>query len=1042
MQIADISIRRPVFAVMLIGALVTLGWISLGRLGVDLFPKVEFPYVAVTTPLPGASPDAIETEVSDVIEEYVNRISGIKELRSVSSEGLSQVFIQFELEENVDIKAQDVRDKVALAQRDLPQEAEAPIIEKIDPASAPILSVLIGGDLPIRNLTEYAEDVVKERLQRLVGVGSVSRVGGREREIRIWLNTEALRSYKLTATDVMAAVRAEHVKIPGGQLETRGAVAEFSVNTMGEVERVEDFGNIVVAYRQGVPTFIRDVARVEDGLEDERTYSELDGTPGVSLAIRRQSGRNTVEVAHAVQDEVEHLRATAPPGVKLTLARDTSKFIESSARDVSIDMVVGGILAILVTLAFLRSLRSTLIVSTAIPASIVATFFLFYVMGFTLNLLTLMALSVSIGLLIDDAIVVLENIHRHIEAGMPPLSAASRGTAEVGPAVVAGTLSVLAVFIPIAFMQGLIGRFFFEYGLVISFAVAISLLVALTLTPMLCAYTLRSGHSSGRLFLAMESLYSGLDRAYGVLLARVLQHRLLVVGLALGAIYLGISVAGNIPLEFSSKADRSEFEGVVELPQGAGIETTKAIGSRAAKAVGELEHVESVFMTVGGGARGEINVASIYGTLTPKQQRATSQEEIMASIREALRRTAPEARRVGVNEIPWISGGGFTAYNVEYGLQGDDLQVLEGTAERIAAEMRASPLFVDTALSFEPGKPEIQVLIDRKRSADLGVPLRPLASTIQALVGGVEVAQFEESGKRYGVRVRLEADQRDELHEMERIQVRSVSGRLVDLISVGELKVASASARIDRRDRARSVTVFANTTQGVALGTAAERLDEIVSGVGLPLGYQGKHEGTTKRMQDTAAAVVFAFVLALLALYMILASQFNSFVQPVVIMLSAPLSFVGAFAALSWSGMALSIWAQIGLIALMGLVMKNGILLVDYANQLRAEGADAHSAMLQAGPVRLRPVLMTAFSTIFGMIPVALASSDAAEFRNPMGVLVIGGLSSSTLLTLLVVPVAYTLLADLPVAATRLIHRVGKLVNRGAARQKSVLHVD
>ena len=324
MQIADTSIRRPVFAVMLIGALVTLGWISLGRLGVDLFPKVEFPYVAVTTMLPGASPDAIETEVSDVIEEYVNRISGIKELRSVSSEGLSQVFIQFELEENVDIKAQDVRDKVALAQRDLPQEAEAPIIEKIDPASAPILSVLIGGDLPIRDLTEYAEDVVKERLQRLVGVGSVSRVGGREREIRIWLNTEALRSYKLAATDVMAALRAEHVKIPGGQLETKGAVAEFSVNTMGEVERVEDFGNIVVAYRQGVPTFIRDVARVEDGLEDERTYAELDGTPGVSLAIRRQSGRNTVEVAHAVQDEIELLRSTAPPGVKLILARDTS----------------------------------------------------------------------------------------------------------------------------------------------------------------------------------------------------------------------------------------------------------------------------------------------------------------------------------------------------------------------------------------------------------------------------------------------------------------------------------------------------------------------------------------------------------------------------------------------------------------------------------------------------------------------------------------------------------------------------------------------
>lgn len=1019
MRIADVSIRRPVFAVMLIGALVTLGWISLGRLGVDLFPKVEFPYVAVTTSLAGASPDAIETEVSDVVEEYVNRISGINELRSISSEGLSQVFIQFELEEDVDIKAQDVRDKVALALRELPQEVDAPIIEKIDPASAPIISVLVGGDLSIRELTQYAEEVVKERLQRLVGVGSVSRVGGREREIRIWLNTKTLRSYSLTATDVMSAIRAEHVKIPGGQLETDGATAEFSVNTMGEVETVDGFGDIVVAYRRGVPTFLRDVARIEDGLEDERTYAELDGIQGVSLEVRRQSGRNSVEVAHAVRNEVELLRETAPPGVKLTLARDTSKFIESSARDVSIDMVVGGVLAILVTLVFLRSVRTTLIVSTAIPASIVATFFLFYVMGFTLNLLTLMALSVSIGLLIDDAIVVLENIHRHIENGVPPHEAASRGTAEVGPAVIAGTLSVLAVFIPIAFMQGLIGRFFFEYGLVISFAVAISLLVALTLTPMLCAYTLRTGSSSGWIYLAMELVYVRLDRAYGSLLNLVLRHRISVVALAAVAIYLGISVAGTIPLEFSSKADRSEFEGVVELPQGAGIEATKAVGARSAKAVGELAHIRSVFMTVGAGERGDVNVASIYGTMTPKQERTTSQEEIIASIRDVLQRTTPDAKRVGVNEIPWISGGGFTAYNLEYGLQGDDLSVLESTADSIAASMRASPLFADTALSFEPGKPEIQILVDRKRSADLGVPLRPLASTIRALVGGVEVAQFEESGKRYGVRVRLEAAQRDELHEIQRMQVRSVSGRLVDLTSVSEVKVASASARIDRRDRGRNVTIFANTTQGVALGTAAARVDEIVNEVGLPLGYRGSHEGTAKRMKDTAAAVVFAFMLALVALYMILASQFNSFLQPAVIMLSAPLSFVGAFAALSWSGMALSIWAQIGLIALMGLVMKNGILLVDYANLLRDEGLDARAAMLKAGPVRLRPVLMTAFSTIFGMIPVALANSDAAEFRNPMGVLVIGGLASSTLLTLLVVPVAYTLLADLGVATTR-----------------------
>lgn len=1014
MRIADVSIRRPVLAVMIIGSLVSLGWLSLDQIGVDLFPKVEFPYVAITTALPGASPEAVETAVSDVIEEYVNRISGIKELKSVSSEGLSQVFVQFELEEDVDVKAQDVRDKVALARLDLPQEAESPIIEKIDPASAPILSVMVGGDLPTRDLTQYAEDVAKDRLQRLPGVGSVTRVGGRDREVRIWLDANALRSYGLTAVDVINAIRLEHVEIPGGQLETEGATSEFSVKTMGEVASVEEFGSIVVAYRDGIPTFVGDVARVEDGLEDERTYAELNGVPGVALEIRRQSGRNSVEVAHAVQEEVARLRASAPPGVQLTIARNTTKFIESSARDVVIDMIVGGMLAMAITFAFLRSIRTTLIVSLAIPASIISTFFMFYVMDFTLNLLTLMALSVSIGLLIDDAIVVLESIQRHIENGEAPLVAASRGSAEVGPAIVAGTLAVLAVFLPIAFMRGLIGRFFFEYGLVISFAVAISLLVAVTLTPMLCGHTLRESKAPGKLFVALERLYGRLDRGYGVLLKRALAHRFIIVGLMLLAIYGGLSVASQIPLEFSSKADRSEFEAVVELPQGAGIERTKTIGQRAAREIRAVEGVEDVFMTVGGGQRGEINVASVYGTLTPKQARTTTQSTLIGRVRDRLRRATPEAKRVGVNEIPWISGGGFTAYNLEYGIRGDDLTVLEATAEQIAAGMRASPLFVDTTLSFEPGKPEVQVVVDRRRSADLGVPMRQLALTVRALVGGIEVGQYEESGKRYPVRLRLESQQRDQLLEMERIQVPAVTGRLIDLVSVSELQVATGPARIDRHDRARKVTIYANTPEGVALGTAAEKLDEIVEQVGISTGYVGAHEGTAQRMKDTAEAVVFAFVLALLALYIILASQFNSFVQPVVIMLSAPLSFIGAFAALAWSGMALSVWAQIGLIALMGLVMKNGILLVDYANQLREKGqADARAAMLEAGPVRLRPVLMTAFSTVFGMIPVAMSTSDAAEFRNPMGVLVIGGLISSTLLTLVVVPVAYTFIDDL-----------------------------
>jgi HAE1 family hydrophobic/amphiphilic exporter-1 len=1028
MQITDFSIRRPVFAVMLIAALVSLGLVSLGRLGVDLFPRVEFPYVAVTTVLEGATPKTVESEVSDVLEEQLNTISGIEKLRSVSSEGLSQVFVQFELEEDIDVKAQDVRDKVARAQAELPVDAEPPVVEKIDPDAAPILSVMVSGHLPIRELTHYAKDVVKERIQRVPGVGSAQLVGGREREIRIWAHARKLRSYGLTVDDLISALRAEHAEIPGGRLEAGGGLSEFSVKTKGEVEAVREFESIVVAYRNGAPTRLRDVARVEDGAEDERTYAELDGVQGVSLEVRRQSGRNTVEVARAVKAAVVELQAAAPAGVRVVVARDVSRFIEASARDVGIDIALGGLLAVLVALAFLRSLRSTLIVSVAIPASIVSTFFLFYVMGFTLNVLTLMALSVSIGLLIDDAIVVLENIHRHIEAGEPPLRAASKGASEVGGAVVAGTASVLAVFIPIAFMQGVVGRFFYEYGLAISFAVATSLLIALTLTPTLCARVLRRETGHGRGFAWFERAYGALERVYAVLLRGALRHRLATLAVAAVSVFVGLELASGVPLDFSGRVDRSEFEGKVELPLGVGIGETKRVNHRIGTALAGLEETATVFLSVGGGSRSRVNEIDLYVGTTPKAERDVSQFSLMERAREAIARAVPEARRISVNEVSWISGGGFTSYNMQYSLTGSDLAELQQRSDAIVRHMRRDPHFVDAKSSFELGRPELQVLVDRIRAADLGVPIRVLAMTVRALVGGLDVATYQEAGKRYDVRIRLEEAQRDDLAELGQLQVRSASGRLIDLANLADLRVASGPAEIQRANRTRQVTVYANNPEGVALGPAADRLDEIVAEVGLPPGFAGMHEGHAERMKDSARAVLFAFLMALAALYMILASQFNSFSQPAAIMLTAPLSFVGAFAALRWSGTPMGLFAQIGLVALVGLVMKNGILLVDYANQQRAQGASAREATLQAGAVRLRPVLMTALSTIAGMIPVALSRSDGAEWRNPMGVLVIGGLASSTFLTLLVVPVAYTYIDDLRA-----------LIARGADRARTLL---
>lgn len=1014
MWISDVSIRRPVFAVMLVGAFVVLGWISLGRIGVDLFPRVEFPFVSVTTLLEGAAPETIETEVTDSMEEQVNTISGIKSLRSISSEGHSAVNIEFGLDEIVDVKAQDVRDKVALAIGDLPGDADQPIVQKVDPDAQPIMSIMISGDMPVRELTRYADRVVKEQIQRVPGVGSIRVVGGRDREVRIWLDAVRLRAYGVTAQDVISAVRREHAEIPGGRLDTAGLRAEFSVKTKGEVQNIIEFGDIVVAFRETGPTRVRDVARVEDGLEDLRSYAELDGKPGVSLEVRRQSGRNTVEVAQAIRAHLAEIRKTAPEGVRLLAARDTSKFIEDSVNDVFGDIGLGLVLVVLVTLAFLLSVRATAIVALAMPTALISTFFAFYVMGFTLNMMTLMALSVAVGLLVDDAIVILESIHRQLEEGHPPIQAASLGVRKVGLAVLSGSLSIVAVFVPIAFMDGIVGRFFFQYGLAIVFSVSVSLMCSLTLTPMLCARFLERTEdgSLGRIGQFFDDAYLRLEAAYGRILDFALAQRWIIVLLAVATMMLGILVAGLVPSAFDTRADRSEFLGQLELPFGAGVEQTREVASRAAASIRRVEHVQSVFFTVGGDSRERVNQASFYVALSAKGDRDVGFIPVMDATRAAMQKAAPEATHISVTDVPWISGGGFTNFQLEYSMSGPDLDVLRQRTDLISSRMRETGIFRDIKTSFEEGKPEVQVIVDRVRAADLSVPVRSLADTVRALVGGVDVATFEEFGQRYDVRVRLEEDQRHELHQLELIQVRASDSELIDLANLAAFNVEAGPAQIDRSNRSRNISIFANTAPGIALGVATSEIERIIASAKMPNTYTVTAEGNAKRMKETMQAIGFAFMLALVALYMILASQFNSFTQPMIIMLTAPLSFVGAFIAIYLAGETMTMFAQIGLLALMGLVMKNGILLVDYANQAHESGMSARDAIREAGPVRLRPVLMTALSTICGMIPVAMSVSQGAEFRNGMGFLVIGGLTSSTALTLVVVPVAYTLMAD------------------------------
>ena len=1015
MWVADTSIKRPVMTVMVIGSLMLLGAVSISRLGVDLFPKVEFPFVVVQTKLDGASPEVIETEVTDLLEEEINATSSIKTLSSVSSDGFSSVNVEFTLDSSADVKTQEIRNKVDRVLPSLPSETEAPVVQKMDPDAEAVVTIMVSGNMHIKELTEYADKKIKERLQRLKGVGGVSIVGGREREVRIWVDAYKLRSYQVSIQDIVNAVQREHAEIPGGRLDVESGRGEFTIKTKGEVKQIRDFGEIVITRRGLGQIRVKDVARVADDMEDERTYAELNGQPGVALEVRRQSGTNTVAVVEEVHKELKKINQEAPPGVNIIAAKDISRFISSSIEDVRTDVILGIALVVIVTLSFLMNFRATIIVATAIPTAMISTFFAFYVLDFSINMLTMMALSVAVGLLVDDAIVVLESIYAHLEQGMSPAEAASKGTARVGGAVIAGTLSIMAVFIPIAFMEGIVGKFFYQYGLTIVFSVGISLLVSVTLTPMLCSRWLSRHEEPTGLFGLFERAYQLVEALYQKLLRFSLRYRALIILFAFLSVYIGGQFASQIPMAFSSKTDRSEFSAQIEMPLGTGIAETKQVGKEVAEIIANVPHVNLVFMSIGSGTVSKTNIIDFYIGLVHKSQRDIDAQVILDQVRDTLKAAVPQAKSTQMAEIPWVSGGGGSELQTDMNVvvQGPELSVLQDLSEQILSQMRQKSIYKDVRSTFDLIKPEVHVEIDRKRAADLGISVRELASTIRATVGGQDITSFQQGGSRYDVRLRLEEGSRDKLNKLKLIQIRSANGNLIDLSNIATFNMTQVPVQIDRRNRSRQIGIIAMAPAGVAVGILKDDMDQILASLDMPPGYSFAYAGSSEQIEEVTAALSFAFGMALLALYMILASQFNSFGQPMVIMLTAPLSFVGAFTSLYLFKGELSLFAQIGLIALMGLVMKNGILLVDYANQVRDESSSAFEAMITAGKLRLRPVLMTAFSTISGMVPVAFSTSDGAEFRNALGLIIIGGLASSTFLTLLVVPVAYTLYDDL-----------------------------
>ncbi len=1010
MILSDTAIRRPVLTTMAIGAIAIFGVLSFRETGIDLLPRVEFPVVTIFAVLPGADPETIESRVTDPIEQAVSTIGGIKHLRSTSSDGVGQVFVEFELEKDVDVAYQEIQAKIGMIRSELPNDLEDPVIEKFDIDAAPVLTVVTSGDLPIRDLTEIVDDVVKERLQRIPGVGQVRRVGGRERRMWLWLDRERLEGYGLSVGDVERALEAEHVEQPGGRVETDRV--EWVVKTRAEFESEHDFADLLLAYRGGVPIRLSDVGRAEDGLEDERSLARLDDTRAVSLLVRRQSGTNTVEVARAVKAEVARIQEElAPRGMRLEISQDLSSAIVRSVEEVQGHLVYGGALAVLIVLVFLRNLRSTFISSLVLPTSVLGTFILIHAMGFTQNMMTLLALSLAIGLLIDDAIVVQENIMRHVEEGKPARDAAHAATREIAPAVVATTLSVVAVFVPVAFMKGIVGRFLYQFGLTVAFAVTISMFVSFTLDPMLSARILRVPRR-GLLFRILELPFTLLERAYRAVLWLSLRARWLVVLLVIGSLLATGRLARSVRSEFVPTEDQGEFLVRVEAPLGSSLATTDAVLREVQAELAGEPWVDYTFALIGADQLDRVNEGSLYVKLVPKERRTLGQREAIAWARARLARLQGKAR-ISVSTVTRISGGGQRSADVQIELRGPGLDVLHAAAKRLMERMRGAGGYADVDTTYREGKPEIDVYVRRDRAADLGVSPRDVATAVQALIGGKDLAKFRAGSDRYDVSVRLQGRDRDRPEAIEELSVRSRSGELVRLGDLARVARRTGPVQIDRYNRARQVTLLANLDRKV-LGEAVAEIRRFADDEELPPGYSFAFAGRADTMAESMANLSFAMVLGIVIVYMVLASQFESFIHPFTIMLSVPLSVIGAIGALAWTGFTVNIYTMIGMILLVGLVTKNGILLVDRMNALRKDrGLDLEAAVLEAGPVRLRPILMTTMAMISGMLPVALARGEGSESRAPMAVAVIGGLVTSTVLTLLVVPVAYTIFDDL-----------------------------
>ncbi|MEP7307617.1 MAG: efflux RND transporter permease subunit [Acidobacteriota bacterium] len=1011
--LAALCVKRPVFASVLILSLTVIGVFSFTRLGVDRYPKVDIPTVVVTTVQPGAAPEQIETEITDKIEEAVNTISGIDELRSVSSEGISQVIIGFLLDKDTDVGAQEVRDKVNGVLPLLPKTIQQPRVDKFDPDAAPVLSVALSADRPVRDLTEYADKVLRRQIESVNGVGQVLVLGGRQRQINVWLDADRLRSYNLTVTDVSRALQAQNIEIPGGRVDQ--GPQSVTLRTRGRIQSVADFNDIVVRQKDGHPIRIVDVARVEDGQADIDSVANVDGRGTVLLNIRRQSGTNTVEVAKSIKSRLLEIKATLPAGYDLRVVRDLSEFIEASIHNVEEHLVIGSMLAALVVLLFLMNWRSTIIAAIAIPTSIVATFGLVWYMDFSLNMLTMLALTLSVGIVIDDAIVVLENIYRFIEEKhQDPFEAAIEGTKEIGLAVLATTLSLVAIFVPVGFMGGIVGRFMKSFGLTMAFAIMVSLLVSFTLTPMMAARWLKVDHSGKKKRSTKDSIvFHAIDVFYTRMLEWSMRHRSIVAGIAVLVLLSSVPLFSIVPKNFIPQDDQSEFEINLRAAEGTSLESTEVLTNRVAEAVRKrAPEVAYTLVTVGADPAKTRNLATIYVRLIPIEERKRDQFVVMGIVRDEVLPALAPGLRTSVQQVATIGGGGAQAADVQFVINGPDLTKLESISRQLMTRAKALPGVVDLDSSLNVGKPEISVRLDRPKAADLGVQISDAAEALRLLVGGDQVTTYNEGGEQYEVHLRARAENRTTESAMAALTVPSTRLGSVSLDNVASFAPGTAPSDISRLARQRQVTVFCNLLPAASQAEVQNAILSEFRSLNAGSDYQGVFAGRSKELGRTAQNFVLAFVLSLVFMYLILAAQFESWLHPITILLSLPLTLPFALLSIIVFQQSLNIFSALGLLVLFGVVKKNSILQIDHANQLKERGLSTHDAVVQASRDRLRPILMTTLAFVAGMIPLIVSKGIGSSTNHAIGFVIFGGQSLALVLTLLVTPVAYSLFDD------------------------------